>query len=102
MIVLGDELYQRRTRLRLTQQELAREVGVSAGHISQIENGLASPGVQTAVRLEVALTEHEGAIPESRRTSLNIGRGLERLNDRQLYQLKVYLDHILHEPGVGA
>ncbi|MER5349049.1 helix-turn-helix transcriptional regulator [Kitasatospora sp. NPDC002551] len=97
MITSGDDVYQRRTRLRLTQQQLAGEVGVSAGHVSQIENGLAHPNLQTAVLLEVALTEYERNIPRREPTILRIGNKLSELSDSHIYQLQVYLEHILRD-----
>jgi transcriptional regulator with XRE-family HTH domain len=41
--------------LELTQEELARSVGVTHQHVSRIEGGLAAPSLDLVVRLSQAL-----------------------------------------------
>jgi chromosome segregation and condensation protein ScpB/DNA-binding XRE family transcriptional regulator len=64
---LGFTLRTRRGVVRLTLQELADQVGVSAGQLSRIETGKSQPSYETLVRLHHALgldsTEMQRAIP---------------------------------------
>jgi len=52
---LGTFLKARRNALRLTQQSLARKLGVKASHIALLENGRRRPSLGLAVRLAAAL-----------------------------------------------
>ncbi|MFD9123529.1 helix-turn-helix domain-containing protein [Kitasatospora sp. NPDC059571] len=97
MITSGDEVRQRRRAADITQHELASQVGVSAAHISQIENGATEPSTETAVLLEVVLSSYERKIPRRERTILELGTKLPQLRDEHVYQLHVYLQHILHD-----
>lgn len=46
---------QRRLELGLTQQELAKETGLSRQHISNIERGIFAPSLETIIYLNHAL-----------------------------------------------
>ena len=49
------QLRNRRHALRLTLEEVARRAGLSKGFLSQVENGKARLGLDTAVRLAKAM-----------------------------------------------
>lgn len=53
--ILGQKLAQRRKELGLRQQEVAKDVGISRPHLSNIERGNDMPGRQTLVGLAIAL-----------------------------------------------
>jgi transcriptional regulator with XRE-family HTH domain len=63
----GSYLREARTRRRLSQSELARRLGLSAGMISQLEKGLSLPSVSTmlaiAAELDVSLDSLFGTTP---------------------------------------
>jgi transcriptional regulator with XRE-family HTH domain len=48
---IGGRVRSRREALRLTQQELASELGVTHQHVSRIEVGQATPSLDLVVRL---------------------------------------------------
>ena len=86
---LGDRIRAERLRRELTLRALAREVGVSASMISQIENGKARPSVSTlyaitsvlGMSVQDAFTEPPGAEPPAPRpttvvAALGTARGL--------------------------
>ena len=52
---MGTFLKARRSALRLTQQSLARKLGVKASHIALLENGRRRPSLGLVVRLAAAL-----------------------------------------------
>jgi transcriptional regulator with XRE-family HTH domain len=58
---LGRRIRERRTRLELTQEQLAGELGVTHQHISRIEGGDAVPSLELLVQLACQLgvsTDH--------------------------------------------
>ncbi|WP_149264230.1 helix-turn-helix transcriptional regulator [Actinomadura sp. K4S16] len=91
MILDGDDVYQRRVALRKTQNQLARAIGVSAGHISQLENNNAQLGRDTAVRLETALLTWEDAIPSKNKALGYIVEKLCDMNDQQVAEVLVFV-----------
>lgn len=48
---IGTRLRERREALGLTQQALARELGVTHQHVSRIESGQAMPSLELVVRI---------------------------------------------------
>lgn len=48
---LGDNLRRMRLAKGKLQREVEAETGISAGHISMLENGKAGPGLETACML---------------------------------------------------
>lgn len=50
-IQMGSRVRERRTDLKLTQDELARELGVTHQHVSRIEGGHAVPSLELLVKL---------------------------------------------------
>lgn len=56
----GSRLAERRKELGLTQEQLAREVGLSEPYISQLEIGFRSPSVSTLIKLSGALDVSAG------------------------------------------
>ncbi|WP_432033685.1 helix-turn-helix transcriptional regulator [Streptomyces antibioticus] len=95
MVIDGDDVYERRTRLRMTQTELARLVDVSAGHISNIETGKAELLPDLAVKIEVAFKVREKEVPPKETTAFALGRRMSKLTAAQAYQVKVYVDQLL-------
>ena len=53
--VLSETIYEKRTKLRMTQQELADLCNVDRKTVNRIENGHFSPNIDTLVRLFTAL-----------------------------------------------
>ena len=51
---IGSRVRSRREELRLTQEELARELGVTHQHVSRIEAGQAAPSLELLVKLSRA------------------------------------------------
>jgi transcriptional regulator with XRE-family HTH domain len=54
-VEIGSRVRTLRDALKLTQDELARETGVTAQHISRIEGGLNVPSLDLLVKLSRAL-----------------------------------------------
>jgi transcriptional regulator with XRE-family HTH domain len=97
----GQELRAWRERRRLTQLELALESGISARHLSFVENGRAKPGREMLLQVAAALE-----IPYRERNEILLAAGHapafpERpLDDPTLAPVRDALDSILaaHEP----
>ena len=51
MKAIGQRIKQAREAKRLTQEQLAEKVGLSASHISVIERGIKSPRLETLVEI---------------------------------------------------
>jgi transcriptional regulator with XRE-family HTH domain len=54
-VEIGERVRQRRDALKLTQEQLAAETGVTPQHVSRIENGLNEPSLDLLVRLAQSL-----------------------------------------------
>jgi predicted transcriptional regulator len=67
LIFKPSEIKTIRTRLRLTQAELARRAGVTQAYIAKIEAGEADPRLSTIERISKAL---EDAMPKAQRASI--------------------------------
>lgn len=52
--IFGFTVRGRRKELHISQKELAKQVGMSERHISDIENGYSNPKIDTVVRLCIA------------------------------------------------
>ncbi len=52
---IGDKIRGRRNLLRITQENLANEIGVSASFISDIENGRRKMSLETMIKISIAL-----------------------------------------------
>lgn len=61
---LGKNLRAARTRLGLTQEEVAERSGVQAGEVSRIERGKRDPQVSTLEKLAEALEVPPGQLLE--------------------------------------
>jgi transcriptional regulator with XRE-family HTH domain len=97
-LLTGDDIYTRRTAQRKTQTDLAIQVRVSAGHISNLENGRAALDRDLAVRIELALRAWEDAIPSKELAGYEIGRLIERLNSKKAAVAMIFME-LLAETG---
>lgn len=52
---IGDRIRERRRFLKLSQENLANEVGVSSSFISDIENGRRKMSLETIIKIAIAL-----------------------------------------------
>lgn len=52
---IGDRIRERRKFLKLSQENLANEIGVSSSFISDIENGRRKMSLETMVKISIAL-----------------------------------------------
>jgi transcriptional regulator with XRE-family HTH domain len=59
---LGKNLRAARTKLELTQEEVAARSGVQAGEVSRIERGLRDPQVSTLEKLAAAVETRPGRL----------------------------------------
>lgn len=50
-ILMGQRMKSRRKELKITQSELAEEIGISNNHISSIETGNETPSLDTFIRI---------------------------------------------------
>jgi transcriptional regulator with XRE-family HTH domain len=60
---LAAQVVRRRKELQLTQQQLAKRVGIHQSEISNIERGAASPGYRTLVKLADGLHADLAFVP---------------------------------------
>jgi transcriptional regulator with XRE-family HTH domain len=60
---LAAQVLRRRKELQLTQQQLAKRVGIHQSEISNIERGAASPGYRTLVKLADGLHADLAFVP---------------------------------------
>lgn len=56
----GNQVHKARRRRGWTIHDLARETGISAGHLSRIENGRRPPSEETAIRLDQVFPDRQG------------------------------------------
>ncbi|MCF8035316.1 MAG: helix-turn-helix domain-containing protein, partial [Desulfobacteraceae bacterium] len=54
-MTLGPRVSSKRKEYRLTQEDLAKKIGISIGYVSQIENGLRNPSYSLLIKLSSAL-----------------------------------------------
>lgn len=54
-IKIGDKIRERRNYLKLTQENLANEISVSASFISDIENGRRKMSLETMIKISIVL-----------------------------------------------
>jgi len=52
---IGDKIRERRNFLKITQENLANEIDVSASFISDIENGRRKMSLETMIKISIAL-----------------------------------------------
>lgn len=78
---LGARIREARLHAKLTQEQLAFAADLSTRHISDIENGLSSPGAARVARLARALRLQPGALMP--RIDLDTGRPEVRKNLRR-------------------
>ena len=52
---IGDKIRERRNFLKITQENLANEIDVSAAFISDIENGRRKMSLETMIKISIAL-----------------------------------------------
>lgn len=52
---IGDRIRERRKFLKLSQENLSNEIGVSASFISDIENGRRKMSLETMIKISIAL-----------------------------------------------
>jgi transcriptional regulator with XRE-family HTH domain len=90
-VLTGEDIYRRRTAQRKTQNELARRVGVSGGHISNIENGRAVLDRDLAVKIELTLRTWEGSIPSKEVAAYEIGQLVELLSSKKLVEAMIFM-----------
>jgi transcriptional regulator with XRE-family HTH domain len=64
LVRLATRLYELRTSMRLTQEQVAERAGLDQASISDIENGDANPTVRTLGRLAAGLGVNAGALLE--------------------------------------
>ena len=50
-VIIENKIKEYRQAMELTQQELAKKIGVSETHLQRIEYGKARPNIETALRL---------------------------------------------------
>ena len=71
-----------RTQSKLTQRELAQQLGVPQGHISRIERGLIDPRVSTVTQMAYALGLTPMLVPRQAQVAvLAVLRNFERNNE---------------------
>jgi transcriptional regulator with XRE-family HTH domain len=91
-MLTGNDIYKRRAAQRKTQIDLAIRVEVSAGHISNLENGQANLSRDLAVRIELALREWEGEIPSKEAAAYEIGQLIQRLNRKKAAEAMIFME----------
>lgn len=52
---IADLIYLKRVNLKMTQEELAKEVGVNRSFISKVENGVKKPSMDLTIKIAKAL-----------------------------------------------
>ncbi len=60
--IIGKNLQDARKKIRLTQQEVADEVGIEANHYAKIEQGLAIPALMTLRKILKAINAKSSKI----------------------------------------
>lgn len=79
---VGAQIRAAREPLGLTQQELAREVGVSSQHISRIEGGRVAPSLELLVRIARRLgVSTDRLLTGKDRTTADLGGAIRAQKD---------------------
>lgn len=80
---LGLEIRSRRKALRLSQEKLADEIGITFKHMSEIERGITTPSVIIVARLAAALKVTPNDL-------LNFGESTEDPHDTRILSEKLF------------
>lgn len=94
---IARRIREKRKELDMTLEELAKETGLSKGHLSQIENGVKVPPISTLSKIAFSLQTSVGALvtgetPEVRSSKIEIGRVENRspINNTEASPKSVY------------
>lgn len=85
---IGDRIRERRKFLKLSQENLANEIGVSVSFISDIENGRRKMSLETMIKISIALDTSLDYLVLDNRNSSKIK------NETKLLELKNILEKI--------
>ncbi|MBA7646310.1 hypothetical protein ES703_54072 [subsurface metagenome] len=80
---LGLEIRSRRKALRLSQEKLADEIGITFKHMSEIERGITTPSVIIVARLAAALKVTPNDL-------LGFGASAENMHDPRILSEKLF------------
>ncbi|WP_304683096.1 helix-turn-helix domain-containing protein [uncultured Clostridium sp.] len=90
---IGDRIRERRKFLKLSQENLANEIGVSASFISDIENGRRKMSLETMIKISIALDTSLDYLVLDNRNSHKIK------SETKLVELKGMLEKVDIEAG---
>lgn len=101
MVSTNEILYEFRSRLKLSQEEVAERIGVSRVTYTRYENGTSEPTARNAVKLahlfglpiEYLLCMDD--IPEYEDALIDFQVNIRCLNDNGRTELRKYIDYLL-------
>lgn len=105
MKAIGQRIKQAREAKRLTQEQLAEKVGLSASHISVIERGIKSPRLETLVEILNTLKVDANSVLSDVLSVSNeivsslLSDKLSALPETQQRKILRILDTLIHEAG---
>lgn len=99
-----EALYEFRSRLDMSQEEVAEKIGVSRVTYTRYENGTSEPNARTAVRLahlfgvpvETLLCMDD--LPEYENALTDFQIDIRYLNEKGRGELKKYIKYLLSQP----
>jgi transcriptional regulator with XRE-family HTH domain len=91
----GDWLRQQRQKADLTLREMAEKLGVTHAHLSQVENGLATPGEELARKAARLFKADEREIVFMAREAPHLDELVERIKKNYPKQAPKYFRKVL-------
>ena len=98
---LAAQILTRRNQMKLSQEKLADQAGLSMALISELERGKGNPTVETLQNLARAfnisvmeLIDYESSLADSEKVKKIIGENLEQLDVKQLQSVLAFIRNV--------